>query len=88
MTNDATVRLLDLIDASGVPYWVELGISVDSAEEGHVRLRLPMREGLGTRRPEVMHGGAIGALLPLVLPALLRNTKVTKKARAPGPPMT
>lgn len=63
MTNDAAVRLLDLIDAGGVPYWVELGISVDSAEEGHVRLRLPMREGLGTRRPEVMHGGAIGALI-------------------------
>ncbi len=60
MTTDDPARLLELIDADGVPYWVELGISVESAEEGHVRLRLPMREGLGTRRAEVMHGGAIG----------------------------
>ena len=56
-------RLLELIDATGIGYWRTLGISVESAEVGHVRLRLAMRPQLGTRRPEVMHGGAIGSLI-------------------------
>ncbi len=56
-------RLLELIDAGGIAYWSTLGISVESADVGHVRLRLPMRPLLGTRRPEVMHGGAIGSLI-------------------------
>ena len=57
-------RLLELIDASGVPYWRMLGIEVESAEEpGHVSLRLPMRPELGTRRAEVMHGGVIASLI-------------------------
>ena len=55
--------MLDLVDAGGVPYWGTLGITVESAEEGHVRLRLAMRPELGTRRAEVMHGGAIGSLI-------------------------
>ena len=55
-------RLLKLIDAAGVPYWRMLGIEVESADVGRVRLRLPMRPELGTRRPEVMHGGAIASL--------------------------
>ncbi len=56
-------RLLELIDAAGIAYWGTLGISVESAEVGHVRLRLAMRPPLGTRRPEVMHGGAISSLI-------------------------
>lgn len=56
-------RLLDLIGADAIAYWRTLGIAVESAERGHVRLRLPMRAELGTRRPEVMHGGAIASLL-------------------------
>ena len=56
-------RLLELIDAAGIAYWRTLGIVVESAEEGHVRLRLPMRAELGTRRAELMHGGAIASLV-------------------------
>ncbi|MCK9487763.1 MAG: PaaI family thioesterase [Dehalococcoidia bacterium] len=56
--------LVERIAADAVPYWVSLGIRVDRAvAPGHVYLRLPMREGLGTRRPEIMHGGAIASLI-------------------------
>ena len=64
MTSDAeSDRVLALIDAAGVAYWQTLGITVESAEVGAVRLRLPMSPALGTRRPEVMHGGAIASLI-------------------------
>ncbi len=56
-------RLLDLIDAAGIRYWETLGITVESAEVGCVRLHLAMRQQLGTRRPKVMHGGAICSLI-------------------------
>src|SRR5690606_38321629 len=56
-------RLLALIDAGDVPYWRTLGIAVVEAEEGRVRLRLPMDGALGTRRPDVMHGGANASLV-------------------------
>ncbi len=36
-------HMLDLVDAGGVACWGTLGITVDFAEEGHVRLRLAMR---------------------------------------------
>ncbi|MQA01006.1 MAG: hotdog fold thioesterase [Dehalococcoidia bacterium] len=68
-------RLLDLIDADGVPYWRMLGITVESAEAGHVRLRLPMRETLGTRRPDVMHGGAIASLIDAAAGAATASTR-------------
>ena len=54
---------IELIAPDSVAYWATLGIIVDEAERGRVRLRLPMREALGTRRPEVMHGGAIASLI-------------------------
>ncbi len=64
MTSDAeSDRLFALIDAAGVAYWQTLGITVESAEVGHVSLRLPITPALGTRRPEVMHGGAIASLI-------------------------
>ena len=64
MTSDAeSDRLFALIDAAGVAYWQTLGITVESAEVGVVHLRLPMSPALGTRRPEVMHGGAIASLI-------------------------
>ena len=57
-TGDPT--LVGRVDAEGVPYWVSLGIVVeDAAAPGHLFLRLPMKPDLGTRRPDVMHGGAI-----------------------------
>ncbi|MGE3961139.1 MAG: PaaI family thioesterase [Dehalococcoidia bacterium] len=56
--------LLQRIDAGGVPYWVSLGIVVeDAVAPGHLFLRLPMQPQLGTRRPDVMHGGAIASLI-------------------------
>lgn len=64
MTGDAeSDRLIALIDAAGVAYWQTLGISVESVEVGHVLLRLPMSPALGTRRTDVMHGGAIASLI-------------------------
>ena len=52
-----------LVDADGIPYWSLLGIELVDAERGHVTLRLPMRPELATRRPGVMHGGAIASLV-------------------------
>ena len=57
-------RLLELVAAGSVAYWQTLGITVEAAHEpGHVTLRLAMRPELGTRRADVMHGGAIGSLV-------------------------
>lgn len=57
-------ELIERVDAGAVAYWSTLGILVDDAEApGRVTLRLPMRDALGTRRPEVMHGGAIASLI-------------------------
>lgn len=56
--------LVERIGADAVPFWVSLGIQVERAvAPGHVLLRLDMRDGLGTRRPEIMHGGAIASLI-------------------------
>ncbi len=61
-TGDPT--LIERIDRDGVTYWVSLGIVVeDAVAPGHLFLRLPMQPALGTRRPDVMHGGAISSLI-------------------------
>ncbi len=55
-------RLIELIGK--VPFWETIGIELDDAEVGRVRLRLGMREDLrtfGERR--VLHGGAIATLI-------------------------
>ncbi len=55
-------RLIELIGK--VPFWETIGIELDDAEVGRVRLRLAMREDLrtfGERR--VLHGGAIATLI-------------------------
>ncbi|MBM3141060.1 MAG: PaaI family thioesterase [Chloroflexi bacterium] len=70
-------RLLALIAADEIAYWRLLGIEVLHAEDGLVRLRLPMRPELGTRRADVMHGGAIGSLVDAAAGA------VTATARRP-----
>lgn len=56
------------MDAAGValdavPYWALLGIELAEAERGRAVARLPMRPELGTRRADVMHGGAIASLI-------------------------
>lgn len=55
-------RLVDLVGR--VAFWETLGIQLDDAEVGRVRLRLAMREDMQTfgSRP-VMHGGAIATLI-------------------------
>lgn len=58
------VALRARIDDGSVAYWATLGIAVDGVDAaGRVRLSLPMRPALGTRRPDVMHGGAIASLI-------------------------
>ena len=59
---DIEPRLRELIGR--VPFWETIGIELDDAEVGRVRLRLAMREDLrtfGDRR--VLHGGAIATLI-------------------------
>jgi len=57
-------RLLGLIDAPGVAFWRTLRIEVAEVHDvGHITLRMPMHEELGTRLPGVMHGGALGSLV-------------------------
>ncbi|MSQ42369.1 MAG: PaaI family thioesterase [Dehalococcoidia bacterium] len=52
------------VDDGSVAYWRTLGIVVERVDgPGHAVLSLAMREALGTRRPEVMHGGAIASLI-------------------------
>lgn len=64
MTTTGDPILVDRVAAGAVPYWVSLGILVeDAVAPGHLFLRLPMQAALGTRRPEVMHGGAIASLI-------------------------
>lgn len=47
-----------------MPFWDTLGIEVVRIDEpGHAVLRLPMRPPLGTRRADVLHGGAIATLI-------------------------
>jgi uncharacterized protein (TIGR00369 family) len=56
--------LIERIAAGAVPFWATLGIEVDTVlAPGQVVLRLPMRPPLGTRRPDVLHGGAIATLI-------------------------
>lgn len=57
-------RLVELVNAPGVAYWTTLGIQVERvATPGEATLRLPMRDALVTRRPGVMHGGAVASLI-------------------------
>ena len=63
MTNDLDA-LLSRVRDSTVAYWRSLGIAIDVVHEpGRVTLSLPMRPELGTRRADVMHGGAIASLI-------------------------
>ena len=72
MTDD---RLRALIAADEIAYWRTLGIEVVDAEPGHVRLRLAMQDALGTRRADVMHGGAIASLIDAAAGAVTATTR-------------
>ncbi|MBG93616.1 MAG: hypothetical protein CL792_06520 [Chloroflexi bacterium] len=56
-------KLLDLIAPESIAYWSLLGIEVESAVQDDIKLGLSMRPELGTRLPEIIHGGAIGSLI-------------------------
>lgn len=68
-------RLRALIAADEIAYWRTLGISVVDVAPGQVRLRLEMRPELGTRRAEVMHGGAIASLIDAAAGAATATTR-------------
>lgn len=52
------------VESRPVPFWDTLGIEVVRVDEpGHAVLRLVMRPPLGTRRADVLHGGAIATLI-------------------------
>lgn len=66
---------LELIAPHEVAFWETLGIAVVEAEVGRAVLRLPHRPPLGTRRPEVMHGGALATLIDAAAASALLTTK-------------
>lgn len=68
-------RLLALIAGDEIAYWRTLGITVVDAEQGFVRLRLAMRPELGTRRADVLHGGAIASLIDAAAGAATATTR-------------
>ncbi len=68
-------RLLALIDAGSIAYWTTLGITIEEVTLGAVTLRLAMRDELGTRRPDVMHGGAIASLVDAAAGAATATTR-------------
>jgi uncharacterized protein (TIGR00369 family) len=64
LTEEERARLVGLVDAGGVAFWRYLDISLEEMHGvGHVTLRMPMRAELETRRPGVMHGGALASLI-------------------------
>ena len=64
MTTNHLDGLLARLNDTSVVYWKTLGITVDAVHEsGRVTLSLSMRPDLGTRRADVMHGGAIASLI-------------------------
>jgi acyl-CoA thioesterase len=44
-------------------YWCHLGIEVDDAREGWIRLRLPIRDALRNAPGAPVHGGVLSALV-------------------------
>ncbi|MCC6236096.1 MAG: PaaI family thioesterase [Dehalococcoidia bacterium] len=64
LTAEERERLVGLVDAGGVAFWRYLHIALEEVHDvGHVTLRMPMRADLETRRPGVMHGGALASLI-------------------------
>lgn len=63
MTSDLD-GLLTRVCTGMPPYWATLGMQPERVDApGHLVMSLPIREDLGTRRHEVMHGGAIASLI-------------------------
>ena len=56
-------RVLELVGGDHIGLWQTLGIVVERAEVGRVRLRMPMSPQVGTQRRDIMHGGAVASLI-------------------------
>ena len=66
MTTPSPEALLARLDPGAVAFWGTLGITIEGTDRpGHVLLALPWRKELETRRPGVMHGGAIASLIDI-----------------------
>ncbi len=64
MTTPSEEVLRARLEPSAVAFWGTLGITTDTVDRvGHVILALPWRKDLETRRPGVMHGGAVASLI-------------------------
>ena len=68
-------KLLNLIAPESIAYWNLLGIEVENAVQNDIRLGLSMRPELGTRLPEIIHGGAIGSLIDAAAGAMTSTLK-------------
>src|SRR3970282_16315 len=55
-------------------FWRYLGVQVDDAGEGWVRLRVPVTDGLRNATDAPAHGGVLGALVDMAVGGALGTT--------------
>ena len=55
-------------------FWRYLGVQVDDAGEGWVRLRVPVTDGLRNATDAPVHGGVLGALVDMAVGGALGTT--------------
>ncbi len=55
-------------------FWRYLGVLVDDAGEGWVRLRVPVKDGLRNAVGAPVHGGVLGALVDMAIGGALGTT--------------
>jgi uncharacterized protein (TIGR00369 family) len=56
-------------------YWRTLGVAVDDARPGWVRLRLPVRDGLRNAAGAPVHGGVLSALVDMAVGGALATLR-------------
>ena len=55
-------------------FWCHLGVQVDDAGEGWVRLRVPVKDALRNSAGAPVHGGVLGALVDMAVGGALGTT--------------
>jgi len=55
-------------------FWRYLGVQVDDAGEGWVRLRVPVKDGLRNAAAAPVHGGVLSALVDMAIGGALGTT--------------
>jgi len=55
-------------------FWRSLGVQVDDAGEGWVRLRVPVKDGLRNAAGAPVHGGVLSALVDMAVGGALGTT--------------